>query len=73
MCIPPFNLTAITEEVVVSAICKLDPKKATGCDKLPIRFTVLRLVLRPWVGCYLLIELKQILDSLGYLLGYITI
>ena len=38
--VPPLNLTIVTEEVVISAICnlKLDPKKVTGCDRLPNRF-----------------------------------
>lgn len=36
--VPPLNLTAVTEDVVSSIICKLDPKKVTGCDNLPIRF-----------------------------------
>lgn len=36
--VPPLNLTAATENVVISIICKLDPKKATGCDYLPIKF-----------------------------------
>ena len=36
--VPPLCLTTVTEEVVISAICGLDSKKATGCDKLPIRF-----------------------------------
>ena len=36
--VPPLNLTAVTEDVVISIICKFDPKKATGCDNLSIRF-----------------------------------
>ena len=36
--VPCLDLTAVTEDVVISMICKLDSKKATGCDKLPIRF-----------------------------------
>ena len=35
---PSLNLTAVSEDVVISMICKLDTKKATGCDYLPIRF-----------------------------------
>ena len=35
--VPPLNLTAVTEDMVISIICKLDPKKATGCDNLPIK------------------------------------
>ena len=46
-----YDLIAITEDVVISMICKVDSKKATGCDKLPIRF--MRLILKPWVGCSL--------------------
>ena len=33
--VPSLNLTAVTEDVVISI---LDTKKATGCDNLPIRF-----------------------------------
>ena len=33
-----YDLIAITEDVIISMICKVDSKKATGCDKLPIRF-----------------------------------
>ena len=29
--VPSLNLTAVTEDVVISMICKLDTKKATGC------------------------------------------
>ena len=38
--VPPLNFTAVTdhEEVVISAICRLDLKKAFGCNKLRIRF-----------------------------------
>ena len=36
--VPCLDLTAVTKDVVISMICKLDSKKATGCDKLPIRF-----------------------------------
>ena len=35
--VPPLNLTAVTDSrkvVFISIICELDPKKATGCDKL---------------------------------------
>lgn len=35
--VPPLNLTVVSEDVVIS-ICRLDSKKATSCDKLPIRF-----------------------------------
>ena len=40
--VPPLCLTTVTEEVVISAICGLDSKKATGCDKLPIRFLIIK-------------------------------
>ena len=36
--LPSLNLTTVTEDVVIYTISKLDPKKATGCDNLPIRF-----------------------------------
>ena len=49
--VPSLNLTAVTEDAVISMICKLDTKKATGCDIS--QSGLLRLVLRPWVGCLL--------------------
>ena len=36
--VPCLDLTAVTEDVVISMICKLDSKKDCGCDRLPIRF-----------------------------------
>ena len=36
--VPCLDLIAVTEDVVISMICKVDAKKATGCDKLPTKF-----------------------------------